>query len=660
MDTFCISCVDTISPSIPMAMDERKNSPSLLDRTFCPHCGNLDWRSAELDVNPRLCKRSVFRKTSENCRFCGLIYKASSLLINPNGQEVKPFESFTLSLYQKCPPRLQADEDLLFFEVSIFGAVPDVLTWGILPYLPPLPQDPASDRTFSFVRRQIEDCSLHHDECRIRRATTAPKRLLSVSADNGRIRLARSDTHSREKYATLSYCWGGDQGLKLTKADEVFFQEHIEWGQLTPLHQDAVTLCRRLDIPFLWIDAFCICQDDMDDWREESAHMADIYENACITIFAAACSSPRDSFLIPHTCVQKELVQEDGASSSPLVLARRRLLYGLHCTESAFVDPLERRAWAFQEFQLPRRILIYTSEEVQWSCRMTTACECADDYGHVDPRNSLYRGRLNSDRMEIFSLWRDMVARYSECSMTHQRDKLVALSGLASRIGEMLESPYLAGLWKVNLIHDLLWKMDRSFSGLQPSPQAYRAPTWSLASVNGRIEWLSSTTSEPTREILVALEEVNCTPKGGQTYGEVSDGYLRVTGRLVAGTLDIGGDNRHALQILTPFGFAANERFLNFAFDTILTNTKIQQESGQLFYTACRSKTTSPQSFSSAHVNCLPVLRDSTEWQHILLLAQSARRPGFYERIGLAWCDVGYMEFNKYVDGLPWQSITII
>jgi hypothetical protein len=43
--------------------------------------------------------------------------------------------------------------------------------------------------------------------------------------------------------------------------------------------------------------------------------------------------------------------------------------------------------------------------------------------------------------------WILMVQRYSGCSLTYPGDKLVAISGLARRLREDMDCPYLTGLW---------------------------------------------------------------------------------------------------------------------------------------------------------------------------------------------------------------------
>jgi len=52
--------------------------------------------------------------------------------------------------------------------------------------------------------------------------------------------------------------------------------------------KDAIKITRRLGIKYPWIDCLCIIQDGPAGWEVEAANMAYIYQNAYVTIEAAA------------------------------------------------------------------------------------------------------------------------------------------------------------------------------------------------------------------------------------------------------------------------------------------------------------------------------------------------------------------------------------
>src|SRR5438067_1033305 len=86
---------------------------------------------------------------------------------------------------------------------------------------------------------------------------------------------------------------------------------------------------------------------------------------------------------------------------------------------------------------------------------------------------------------------------------------------------------YLAGLWKKNLLEDLTW-----FTSYPTSrPRTWRAPSWSWAAVDSVI--LYDRNDSGVLEDLVPLctvLDIECTSLGPDSFGEVSSGYIVLTG----------------------------------------------------------------------------------------------------------------------------------
>jgi hypothetical protein len=82
--------------------------------------------------------------------------------------------------------------------------------------------------------------------------------------------------------------------------------------------------------------------------------------------------------------------------------------------------------------------------------------------------------------------WVKIVEMFSRCSLTFSHDKLVAISGMAQSLSSSMGSDYLAGLWRRDFAHQLLWKISH------PAPMARnngtRGPSWSWASVDGTLD----------------------------------------------------------------------------------------------------------------------------------------------------------------------------
>jgi hypothetical protein len=82
-----------------------------------------------------------------------------------------------------------------------------------------------------------------------------------------------------------------------------------------------------------------------------------------------------------------------------------------------------------------------------------------DHFNETNPKISDSRFQNSAEpTRDHFMMWNKVVAAYSECLLTKESDKLVAISGVAKDLVS-LGGPrdYVAGLWKDHLIFDLLW-----------------------------------------------------------------------------------------------------------------------------------------------------------------------------------------------------------
>ncbi|KAK3955246.1 heterokaryon incompatibility protein-domain-containing protein, partial [Pseudoneurospora amorphoporcata] len=86
-------------------------------------------------------------------------------------------------------------------------------------------------------------------------------------------------------FSALSYCWGGDQQLKLEKSlIERLRTTDMGIEELPPIIADAVTVTLSLGIRHLWVDALCILQDSDEDKAREIGFMGKIYSAATVTL----------------------------------------------------------------------------------------------------------------------------------------------------------------------------------------------------------------------------------------------------------------------------------------------------------------------------------------------------------------------------------------
>lgn len=68
--------------------------------------------------------------------------------------------------------------------------------------------------------------------------------------------------------------------------------------------KDAMTLCQRMNLPYLWVDALCIYQDDGVDKDVQIGKMDQVYSRAIITIVVRLhASQDLGAWLFPLNCV---------------------------------------------------------------------------------------------------------------------------------------------------------------------------------------------------------------------------------------------------------------------------------------------------------------------------------------------------------------------
>ena len=160
---------------------------------------------------------------------------------------------------------------------------------------------------------------------------------------------------------------------------------------------------------------------------------------------------------------------------------------------------LSSRGWTFQENVLSKRVVHFTDVGVLWECAQGMVFE--DSWPHEDFRDDGLVRRLwtlERDNNAIAASWRELVTSYSARDLTRASDRLPAISGIAAQVAKRSGLQYAAGLWKANLLRDLLWvtkysKYSKypsgSLSNDHPLPKLLQAPSWSWASIDGGISF---------------------------------------------------------------------------------------------------------------------------------------------------------------------------
>ncbi|KAI1073727.1 HET-domain-containing protein [Whalleya microplaca] len=398
-------------------------------------------------------------------------------------------------------------------------------------------------QTWELVEKWLNRCLESHEGC-LRQYSEhfTPTRLLearTLGAEQTFRLIQHGEFDPRERYVTLSHCWGPEPAwkkLRLLESTRGILQSGLPITILPKTFRHAFEIIARLNIRYLWIDRLCIVQDSAEDWQAEAATMHSVYRHGFLNIAAlgayddqVGCFFDRDPTLVAPTIVN--LQPRIGGVASFYRFEGERESW-----RSTFKgEPLLSRAWVLQERLLATRNLYFGSKQVFWECCGTNCCETVPNHPLVPVDNSkefkkyTWKSLIDAQRTTGTSTdWSDVVEAYCQCNLTFSSDKLVALSGLAKRMGDRLShlgpgcDTYLAGLWKHTMPRSLLW---------QPKTQghrvpAYRAPSWSWASLDGEISFIFG----GGVRWHVSLIDASTVPRGMDVTAELTGGVLHLDG----------------------------------------------------------------------------------------------------------------------------------
>lgn len=228
------------------------------------------------------------------------------------------------------------------------------------------------------------------------------------------------------RYIALSYVWGKARQLHLTQSsvDELMTDGAIttHYHRLPSTVRDALTLCARLGERYLWVDTLCIVQDSPHDKMWQINRMGKIYSGATLTVVAAT--------------------GDDADAGLPRLSQNLKPMAPHQNFQSAMAScKWETRGWTFQEKVLSVRLLVFTENQLYFSCRRATWSEdgiadpgfememCAETHeSHLEKKDesTIPAASLDAD-LERYTR---LVEEYSTRTLTHQGDALNAFVGI--------------------------------------------------------------------------------------------------------------------------------------------------------------------------------------------------------------------------------------
>jgi hypothetical protein len=150
----------------------------------------------------------------------------------------------------------------------------------------------------------------------------------------------------------------------------------IPFSTLPRTFQDAVTATRQLGYEYLWIDCFCILQDDDADWQRECSRMHRTFANATVTIAGPSAGSADAGFLhereptIYTSCEVDIWDKQSGRNLGMVHVSKVRVMQqSTWSSENKQIDSaLAKRGWILQERLLLARVLYFGNNQMYFEC----------------------------------------------------------------------------------------------------------------------------------------------------------------------------------------------------------------------------------------------------------------------------------------------------
>jgi Heterokaryon incompatibility protein (HET) len=333
------------------------------------------------------------------------------------------------------------------------------------------------------LRAWLKSCESDHPVCR-------PHDAGSFSQEDFRIRCVDTKTctivpiDQTTRYLALSYVWGhAHESIKGHIAGcLVGDSSTIMTESLPTTVRDAIKVTQRLGERYLWVDCLCLDQSSPAAIADQIGFMDRIYENAVMTIIAAAS---RDIYSeIPGLRASSRL------KSVSEVDMHGQLIKAV-CTVNIvgeFLGPWSGRAWTFQEWVLSRRCLFFSQNQILFRCRECSGLESftPPSIQRLDSDTSLHKFwadrrcltislpslYLDSTRWN-FQTYASLVQDYSGRRLTYKTDVLYAFTGIMAKLKRSTGMTFADGLPTGDLLLALLWSPGRN---IPHGIQKYRRP----------------------------------------------------------------------------------------------------------------------------------------------------------------------------------------
>lgn len=530
------------------------------ENSLCARCKTLDITAVRTSTHKRLPLGLVRDWQPELCAFCRFLVKLLSLKTSVGQTEDDAYFLFSKKT-RILPDKIFQilDHRLIVLSVSENGLPPDGVPY-IAAHTGNLPSwsrtiQPTID--FSQAREWLRVCAhLHGKHCSGEK-TYSFQNLRLIKCATGEVVQATN----QEPYVALSYVWGDKQHTSV--------QGNNDYPKTI---QDARIATIELGYEWLWVDQYCINQNESSDLSDQLQQMDVIYQQAAVTIIAAAGENAHYGLPGVNGNFRKPTDTVRVGDEHLYVIPRPEM--GLK--NSKWIE----RGWTYQEGLLSMRRLVFTDEQLYYECQ---GCYCAEtldisleDFKRMHAHDKPWlRKRYRTDgRLGMFPLngcgvdpW-DIYIRiteFSDRSLSKEHDILNGILGIFRAFERMPNSmrhlygiPFPKGTMNPNetkFITDSKFTMPIFSEGLRwflkaPSKRRQGFPSWSWTGWYGKVHWPVEYTDD----------EINRTPSklGRPRNPKVNENALRLSfesdGRAAMSWAEFQDNYHHMFRVANHLG----------------------------------------------------------------------------------------------------------
>lgn len=368
---------------------------------------------------------------------------------------------------------------------------------------------------YQLISKWLVDCGRHHgDDCFC--SPSGLDLILGLQLiDCVARRIIPASEAVGTTYVTLSYVWGTPPGGTSEDVGEKCSVATLP-TRLPRVVEDAIRVVKELGFRYLWVDKYCIPQNDESAKHAQIRLMDRIYARSAITIVAAAGDD--EGYGLPGVGLRerKPELRISAASMHTKDRPSRQLILYQRPKDDINISTWSIRGWTYQEALLSRRRLVFTDNQVFFQCQKMIYEEF--QLSSRRPRNDKTSDFAFPSPAAFFkriTVWK-RIDEFLKRKLTFDRDALDAISGILNMYqSASTQNSGVAFLWGLPLFpQDSIQKPGHTTAELGAEPEReFRSfcktsvftasllwrGRWSSSAIGWRKAELSSTTLERPR-----------------------------------------------------------------------------------------------------------------------------------------------------------------